>query len=148
MAVGGRQGRKSKRDLLKTTTMEKPKLVSMHFGADALSFRLAEELRIRMTKAEVMLWEALRDKQLDGIKFRRQHPVGRFIVDFYCHKYLLVIELDGRIHLAKDVKEKDLNREAELKELGLHIIRFKNEEVLSNLEEVKVKIIDYIKTLK
>ncbi len=126
----------------------KPKLDTMHYGADAFSFKMAETLRIRMTQAESILWEALRDKRLDGVKFRRQHPIGRFIVDFYCHKYLLVIELDGGIHLAKDVKERDLNREAELKELGLHIMRFKNEEVLSNLEEVKLKIIDYIRTLK
>jgi len=124
------------------------KLDSMHFGADAFSFKMAEELRIRMTQAEITLWEALRDKRLDGIKFRRQHPIGRFIVDFYCHKYLLVIELDGGIHLAKDVKERDIDREAELKELGLYIIRFKNKEVISNLEEVKTKIKDYIKTLE
>jgi len=124
------------------------KLDSMHFGADAFSFKMAEALRIRMTQAETILWEALRDKQLGGIKFRRQHPIGRFIVDFYCHKYMLVIEIDGGIHLAKDVKEKDINREAELKELGLHIIRFKNEEVIGNLEEVKTEIKNYIKSLK
>jgi len=61
---------------------KKPKLDSMHFGADAFSFKMAEELRIRMTQAEIALWEALRDKRLDGLKFRRQQPIGCFIVDF------------------------------------------------------------------
>ena len=111
-------------------------LNDMHYGSNSFAFQKAEELRIRMTEAETVLWEALRNKKLSGLKFRRQHPIGRFIVDFYCHKYKLVIELDGRIHNLREVAENDINREAELKDFGLHILRFTNEQVINDLVNV------------
>jgi len=125
--------------------MNKPKnLESMHYGADAFSFRNAERLRNRMTKTETILWNELKNNKFLGLKFRRQHPVDRFVVDFYCHKHLLVIEVDGGIHLSKEVKENDINRELELKSLGLNIVRFTNEDVLNTLSDVLEKIKDCI----
>jgi very-short-patch-repair endonuclease len=82
--------------------VKKDTLNNMHFGADAFTFRKAEELRINMTKAEKLLWEEIRNNKLDGLKFRRQHPIGRFIVDFYCHKLKIIIELDGAF-IKKDI---------------------------------------------
>ena len=73
-------------------------------------------------------------------KFRRQHPISQFIVDFYCHKYRLVIELDGSIHDLEEQKERDEGREAMLKDLGLMVIWFSNTEVVNNLSHVLATI--------
>lgn len=124
---------------------ENKNLDSMHFGADAFSFKMAELLRQNMTLAEKILWEELKGKKLDGLKFRRQHSIGRFIVDFYCHQYRLVIELDGKIHLKTVIKLNDLNREEELKEHELKILRFENDEILNELPIVLDKIRLFIK---
>jgi cyclase len=111
----------------------------MFKGANSILFRRAEVLRERMTEAECLLWEELRNKKFP-VKFRRQHPLGKYIVDFYCHKLKLVIELDGSIHLKPEVKSYDKIREDEIVMLGLTVIRFKNEEVIYNLESVLSKI--------
>jgi very-short-patch-repair endonuclease len=108
------------------------KINDMHYGSDRFAFQKAEEFRKTMTYAEHLLWEELKNNKFYGIKFRRQHPISRFIVDFYCHKYKLVIELDGEIHDKSEVKINDNNRETELKDFGLHILRFKNKEILEN----------------
>jgi len=71
---------------------------SMWKGAPANSFLLAKRLRGRMTQAEILLWEKLKNKQFKGCKFRRQHPIHQFVVDFYCHKLKLIIEIDGKYH--------------------------------------------------
>lgn len=120
------------------------KINNMHFGAGAFTFQKAEEFRISMTKAEKILWEVLRNKKLDGLKFRRQHPISRFIVDFYCHNLKFVIELDGGIHLDAHVKENDINRQIEIESLGLKVIRFKNEEVILNITKVLAEIREFI----
>jgi very-short-patch-repair endonuclease len=117
---------------------------SMHYGADAFSFRNAERLRNSMTEAEIVLWNELKNNKFMGLKFRRQHPIDRFVVDFYCHKYLLVIEVDGGIHLSKEVKENDINRELELKNRGLNIVRVTNEDVLNTLPQVLAKIENFV----
>jgi len=108
----------------------------MHYGSNSFTFQKAKELRIRMTKAEIILWESLRNKRFGGLKFRRQHPIGRFIVDYYCHKYKLVIELDGGIHEVQEVKANDRNREQELRNFGLNILRFTNEQVINEIAYV------------
>ncbi len=95
-----------------------------------------------MTPAEKELWKILRNRSLGGYKFRRQHPVREFVVDFFCFEKELAIELDGDIHLEDEVKERDSNRTAELERLGIKVIRFTNDEVLNNLDEVKTKIIN------
>lgn len=108
----------------------------MHYGAEAFSYKNAEQLRKHQTEPERILWEELKNKKLNGFKFRRQHPVSRFVVDFYCHNAKLVIELDGDVHKKPEVKENDLNRQMELEEFGLKVIRFSNNEVLMDKEKV------------
>ncbi len=95
------------------------------------------ELRRDMTPAEKILWEKLRANKL-GVHFRRQQVIAGFIVDFYCHKVALVIEVDGDIHDLQ--KEDDAKREKALNEMGLRIIRFQNDEVLKNLSAVVEEI--------
>lgn len=97
----------------------------------------AKELRREMTPAEKILWEELRANKL-GVHFRRQQVIAGFIVDFYCHKSALVIEVDGDIHDLQ--QEEDARREKVLRELGLMIVRFKNDDVVRNLSAVVGKI--------
>jgi len=97
----------------------------------------ARELRRDMTPAEKLLWQELRANKL-GVHFRRQQVIAGFIVDFYCHKAGLVIEVDGDIHDLQ--QEEDVVWEKALSEMGLRIIRFRNHEVLKNLSEVVEKI--------
>lgn len=114
--------------------LEKP----MYYGANQITFDKARRLRIKETVAESKLWELLKCKQLNGFKFRRQHPIETYIVDFYCHKAKLVIELDGKIHLKQ--KESDKLREVEIKKYGIEFLRFSNEQVLSHPEKVIKRI--------
>ena len=97
-----------------------------------------EEQALRMrrapTSAEDRLWQELRGGRLDGLRFRRQHAVGRFILDFYCVKAGLVVEVDGPIHDKQ--REQDQEREAYLEARGLRILRFSNHEVLENTQAV------------
>jgi len=95
----------------------------------------AKELRREMTPAEKLLWEEVRAKKL-GVRFRRQQIIQGFIVDFYCHKAGLVIEVDGDIHDLQ--KEEDARREKALREMGLRIVRFKNDEVVKDAERSAV----------
>ena len=97
----------------------------------------ARELRRDMTPAENILWQELRANKL-GIHFRRQQVIAGFIVDFYCHKSALVVEVDGDIHDLR--KDDDARRENVLREMGLRIVRFKNDEVLKRLPLVLQKI--------
>lgn len=105
-----------------------------HYNAKPDIFEKAIDLRRSMTNAEKMLWQKLKNRQLDGYKFRRQHPIHIFIVDFYCHQLRLAIEIDGKIHEEK--KEYDEGRTAELERYGITVIRFTNEQVENNISEV------------
>ncbi|MCI0709396.1 MAG: endonuclease domain-containing protein [Chloroflexi bacterium] len=102
----------------------------------------AREMRKNATKAEVVLWQALRRQQVHGFKFRRQHPFGPYIADFYCAKAKLVIELDGASHEGQ--AEYDADRTNYLATLGLRVIRYSNEDVLRNLEGVVADISDVL----
>ncbi|MFZ4583027.1 MAG: endonuclease domain-containing protein [Paludibacter sp.] len=95
----------------------------------------------RVDCAEKKLWSHLNKNQL-GVRFKAQQPIDIFIVDFYCHKFKLVIEVDGDIHLSQ--KEYDDGRTAELEKWDLRVIRFKNEEVINDIEGVVRKIKRYI----
>ena len=97
----------------------------------------AKELRREMTTAEKLLWHELRAKKL-GVRFRRQQVIAGFIVDFYCHKAALVVEVDGDIHDLQ--QEEDARREMVLSEMGLRIARFRNDEVMGNLSAVVGRI--------
>ena len=89
-----------------------------------------------MTPAEQLLWIKLRSKQCHSFKFRRQHAIGPFIVDFFCPEQLLVVEIDGDVHAEKTQRTKDRQRERYLRSLGLQVIRYTNDEVLNNLDGV------------
>lgn len=109
---------------------------NLYFGASQEMINIAQELRKHMTLSEKHLWEKLKTKQFLGYKFRRQHPIAKYITDFYCHQVKLVIEVDGGIHGTRDALEYDENRTFELVELGIEVVRFTNEEVLHDLERV------------
>jgi very-short-patch-repair endonuclease len=102
--------------------------------------QFAKELRQRQTPTEEMMWSLLKNRQFMGLKFRRQHQMGVYIVDFYCHEKRLIVELDGEVHNRKERKELDQTRDAYLKSLGFNILRFKNDEIYNNIESVLNKI--------
>lgn len=116
----------------------------MFYGAKPDIFDKATVLRENMTEAEKLLWEKLKDRNLFKFKFRRQHPIDIFIVDFYCHPILLVIEIDGGYHLNSEQKEYDSGRSSELKNWGLEIVRFTNSEIFNSLDKVVLKIQKYV----
>ena len=104
----------------------------------------ARNLRKAMTPAEERLWQYLRHNQLDGWHFRRQHPVGRFVVDFFCAKARLVIEVDGPIHLQQRAYDRERTAWLE-EERGYRVIRFTNEEVMNDIEGVLQRIREALK---
>ncbi len=110
----------------------------------------ARELRLNMTESEKMLWDGLRGRKLSGFKFLRQHVIlykgnlnryNYFIADFYCFEKKAVIELDGPVH--EYTEEYDKYKDSELMELGIRVLRIKNEE-LANMKEVLNKILGFI----
>jgi len=105
---------------------------------------LARNLRKRQTDAENLLWRHIRYKQLLGMRFRRQHPIGNFIVDFVCLDQKLIIELDGDQHGFPGEKNQDQERDSWLQKEGFKLLRFWNNEVLQNLEGVIDTIIENI----
>ena len=105
-------------------------------GANPKLFEFSKILRKTQTDAEDIIWQSLRNRKMLGFKFRRQHPLQKYIADFYCHEAKLVIEIDGGIHNQIENKEHDNGRSFELEELGITVIRFTNKEVEDNLEKV------------
>ena len=97
---------------------------------------LKRRLRSNMTGPEARLWSRLRARQLQGLKFRRQHGIGPYIVDFYCPEQSLVIEVDGDSHADADQVVKDKQRETYLQSLGLRVIRYINDDIVKNLDGV------------
>jgi very-short-patch-repair endonuclease len=98
----------------------------------------ARELRQEQTPSERMLWRALRDRAVNGLKFRRQHPLDGFVLDFFCPEAKLCVELDGGIHDTQ--QERDAARTEQFQARGLHVIRFRNEEVEEDLSSVLSRI--------
>ncbi|HET6527791.1 MAG TPA: endonuclease domain-containing protein [Balneolaceae bacterium] len=105
-------------------------------------------LRNNMTKAEIILWSKLKGRQLANTKFRRQHGIGKYIVDFYSAKYKLIIEVDGDSHYSEQGKRHDYERDRYLDNLDLKIIRFTNEDVKKDLSYVLEAIEQTIQSLK
>jgi very-short-patch-repair endonuclease len=97
---------------------------------------LKRRLRSNMTGQETRLWSRLRARQLQGLKFRRQHGIGPYIVDFYCPERSLIIEVDGASHADADQIPKDQLRDRYFQSLGLHVIRYINDDILKNLDGV------------
>jgi len=107
--------------------------------------QIVRSLRKEPTSAEKKLWMFLRNKRLDGIKFRRQHPVGGYILDIYCPAANLGVELDGGVHEEKEQSEYDRQREKNLSSLGVKIIRFWNSEVEGEIDVVLQAILDEVR---
>ncbi|MES2068780.1 MAG: endonuclease domain-containing protein [Pseudomonadota bacterium] len=98
----------------------------------------ARELRAQMTDAETLLWQLLRNRRIANAKFRRQHPVGRYILDFYCDEKKLAIELDGGQHSER--ADYDRQRDAWLSAKGIQVLRFWNNQMLAETENVLEEI--------
>ncbi len=125
--------------------MQRTEQPAMFYGAKRTIFQNAELLRKNMIPAETKLWENLNKFQL-GVRFKAQHPIDIFVADFYCHKFKLVIEIDGGIHEYQQAY--DDGRTAELEKWGLTVIRFTNEEVLNDIEKVVDSIKRYLGVAK
>ena len=100
----------------------------------------AQVLRLTMTPAEQQLWEAIRGQRLMGRRFRAQHPLGTFVLDFCCPSERLVVEIDGGVHDAPEQAAHDAARTASLEAHGYRVLRFRNEEVLTDLPAVLRRI--------
>ncbi|CAI2717305.1 endonuclease domain-containing protein [Nitrospina watsonii] len=120
-----------------------------HLPYDKTLIERARDLRSQSTPAENRFWHHLRQMPCyQETQFNRQKPIGTFIVDFYCHAYGLVIEIDGDTHGPDDAKRKDTARTAWLESQGLRVLRFQNREVIQNIEgvmSVLEKVIEEIK---
>ncbi len=137
------RGQGQRRHFKQNKTMHKiknPIERTMFYGATPLIFERAKMLRENPTKAEKALWDILRKKQMLGLRFKQQHPINIFIVDFYCHAIKLVIEVDGEIHKTEENKEYDQARTDKLENYGIKVIRFDNHQVLKQIENVKNEI--------
>ena len=102
----------------------------------------ARTLRKNMTDAEQLMWRCLRQKQLGGFRFRRQHPFERFVLDFYCCEAKLAVELDGGQHNEPETIVRDMERTVFLEQHGIQVIRFWNNELFQNLEGVLQSVYD------
>ena len=120
---------------------------NMFYGAGRNTFQKAHFLISKMTDAEMVLWSRLKNRNIFKVKFRRQHPVDIFVLDFYCHEIKLAIEVDGRIHLKKEIQEYDEGRSHDIEKSGIKMLRFTNEQILNNLNEVQTTILNTINDL-
>lgn len=103
---------------------------------EASRTNLARELRQRQTEAEKVLWGRLRNRQLEGVKFRRQQPIGHYVVDFASFDKRVIVEIDGGQHNERGVAERDERRSGWLSAEGYRVLRFWNNEVLNNVDGV------------
>ena len=101
----------------------------------------ARELRRHATAQERRLWQQLRGRRLEGFRFRRQHPVGHYILDFYCYERRLAVELDGYGHSASEHQIRDSDRSARLEREGIKVLRFWNSDVDDRIESVAQEIL-------
>lgn len=111
---------------------------TMYFGAKPSIIEKAIALRKEMTNAEKTLWNRLRNKQVLNLRFRRQHPIDRFIADFYCHAVRLVIEIDGGVHIKQ--RNYDKGRSGEMERFYIKTLRFTNEQIERDVEKVVKQI--------
>ena len=121
---------------------------NMNVKARRTVFRYAYDLRSGMTKAEALLWDELKGRKMLGFRFRRQHTIHRYILDFYAHEVKLGIELDGDHHNEPLTRFYDQDRTDVLRSYGITIIRFTNDEVTTDLNNVMLRIEARIRMLK
>ena len=119
----------------------------LHKDAKSSTFKNAKELRSAETDAEKKLWTLLRNRQLEGKKFRRQHAIGNYVLDFYCNECKLAVELDGEIHNEEEAKQYDSARTEKLREYGITVIRFWNSEVMNDSDKVLERIAQFLNNL-
>jgi very-short-patch-repair endonuclease len=115
----------------------------MFYSASSTTFENAKKIRANQTLAEKMLREELRTNKLLGLRFKRQHPIGTFVADFYCHSVRLVIEVDGGYHDSTEQTEYNSGKTQEIEQVGVKVTRFTNTEVESSIKSV----IERIKTI-
>jgi very-short-patch-repair endonuclease len=127
------------------TTSHNPRRVR---GVTETGDRHLPEFRGNLTPQERVLWEALRGRKLDGAKFRRPHPLGAFVLDFYCSGLRLIVELDGNIHDDSTRKARDARRDAHLITHGNHVVRIINMEVVLDLQTVLARLSAVIADLR
>jgi very-short-patch-repair endonuclease len=104
----------------------------------------ARELRNNSTQSEIKLWKYLKGKQMMGYDFHRQKPIDNYILDFFCYELMLGIEIDGYTHQFEEVFIRDMKKDRKMSELGIQILRFKDEEVLYGIENVLRVIENFI----
>ena len=116
----------------------------MFYGATANTFEKAYELRQNLTKTETLLWNELKASKL-GVRFKSQHPIDIYIVDFYCHSKMVVVEIDGGYHLNPEVKERDEGRQYDIEQFGIKFLRLTNDEIEKDLNRCveRIKLICY-----
>jgi len=105
---------------------------------------LARQLRNNSTKSEIKLWTYLRRNQMYNYDFHRQKPIDEYIVDFFCNKLKLAIECDGYSHEILEVYEKDVKKTKRLNDLGIHVLRFSDHQIMNDIDNVLRAIEDYI----
>jgi very-short-patch-repair endonuclease len=115
-----------------------------HYCAEKHTFILAKQLRKNNTRAEKFLWQLLRNRNFEGYKFRRQHPIGKYVSDFYCHQSRLDIESNGEIHENEDQKKYDSERDEFMEGFGLKILRINNEDLFNDQKKVLNLILKYL----
>ncbi|MFC4219964.1 endonuclease domain-containing protein [Flagellimonas marina] len=107
---------------------------------------LARQLRNNSTKAEIILWQKLKRKQMHGYDFHRQKPIDNYILDFFCHELMLGLEVDGYSHQIIEIQLKDSIKERAMFQFGITVLRFSDRQVLKDMENVLRVIEDYIHT--
>jgi very-short-patch-repair endonuclease len=105
---------------------------------------LARHLRNNSTQAEIKLWMELKGKRIHGFDFHRQKPIDQYILDFFCHELMLGIEVDGYSHEIEDIQKKDAIKEARLNELGIHVMRFTDDQIIKDMGNVLREIDDFV----
>lgn len=120
---------------------------SNNFGYNRKLKKLASKNRKKATKAEACLWKYALSRKQTGFTFKRQRPVLRYIADFMCQELKLIIEVDGSSHDQEEVIIKDIKRQKELESFGFTVLRFSNEEVLENMDDVKKVISELVEEL-
>jgi len=119
---------------------KKPIEYDFYFGASTELLKRAKQLRMNLTKTESLLWDRLKNKKNFPIRWRRQHPAHKFILDFYCPFLKLAVEIDGDSHLSESAKFYDQDRDKIMLEFGVTTLRFTNDDILKRIDGVENKI--------
>ncbi len=123
------------------------KAMTEHYNRSVLTLR-RKELRRNLSKAEAIMWNHLSRKQIAGYKFRRQHSIDQYVLDFYCPKLKLAIEIDGDSHFVPGAQEQDKIRQEHIEAFGIRFLRFTNEDVYKNIDGVCRAVYDAIEKLR